>query len=159
MDVIHSVLDAITNLGSLPFVLIVLVFMLAVGPFNLFLDLLFAWLGVFILIAIIKLIFFKRRPERKGDKSVPSSFVDRIDQSTFPSFHSANATMLAIMLSLTFHNVWLSIFLTALALLVMASRIHLKKHYLLDVSVGSAIGIIASVLVIWIGNAMVFLPL
>jgi len=128
--------------------------MYAAGPLDLFVDLLLSWLGVFILIALIKLIFFKRRPERKGDKSVPTSFVDRIDQSTFPSFHAANAAMLAILLAFTFKNIYLSIFLAFLAISVMVSRVHLKKHYFLDVSVGAVIGIIASFFVLWAAHTI-----
>lgn len=144
MRIIHASLDAITNLGSLPFVVAIMVVSWFSEAESLFWNLLWSFLATFVLISLIKLIFFKQRPENKGKKTSPSNLIDRIDLSTFPSYHSANAATLAILFSIHFHSLVLTFFFAFMALCVMASRIELKKHYLVDVIFGAFFGILAT---------------
>jgi membrane-associated phospholipid phosphatase len=65
--------------------------------------------------------------------------------SSFPSSHAANALALAWMLSRRWPR--LRIPFMTLALLVCYSRMYLHRHYLSDVLVGAALGLVIAVLV------------
>ena len=150
MRIVHAYLDAITNFGAMPFIVTVMVVTWFTSQYSLFWNVLYSFVATFVLIALIKLIFFKHRPENKSAKAKPRGIIDRVDMSTFPSFHSANASYLAIFLSINFQNLALTVFFAFLAVCVIISRVVLKKHYVADVSVGTALGVLASAAVIYL---------
>jgi undecaprenyl-diphosphatase len=58
----------------------------------------------------------------------------------FVSSHAANTMGLAVLMSLTFRNRWLTASLLAYAVINAYSRVYLGQHYLLDVIMGAALG-------------------
>jgi membrane-associated phospholipid phosphatase len=110
-----------------------------------------AWklfVGFFVLYAAIipfRLLYFKERPDRVSHKNV----FQKIHASSFPSMHSARAIFFALILGMWAKN---TIFLAVLLILgagVAVSRVKLKRHDWIDISVGAVLGFVLGYL-IWI---------
>ena len=91
--------------------------------------------------ALIRLVYFKQRPDRSRTNNIWL----RIYNSSFPSVHAMRAVILSYFLSQI--NIFLSIF-WILGFLVCYSRIYLKKHYFSDVVVGAIIGLILCMIIL-----------
>ncbi|MAG02464.1 hypothetical protein CMI42_03945, partial [Candidatus Pacearchaeota archaeon] len=79
----------------------------------------------------------------RPEKQKYGNFVERIQASSFPSWHTARIVYLAIIISYLFSNNYLTILLIIIAGLVAYSRIYLKRHDYWDVLGGIVLGIIA----------------
>jgi len=84
----------------------------------------------------IKIIFPKKRPNGQIYKNT----LEKIDAGSFPSLHSSRITLVYLTLFTNADNIVLKIICIAIIILVMLSRILLKKHFLIDVIAGFAIG-------------------
>lgn len=126
-----------TSLGSVWFYIIVTVFSLLLNDYLLFGKLALGLVIIYTAIIILRLVFFKNRPEKYKYKT----FIDKIDAASFPSNHSARISFLAILFANYFNNIFISVFLALIALIVLYSRIYLKKHDLKDVLGGVILGI------------------
>ena len=131
----------LTSLGSLPFYTLVVLFFAAIS------DLITAVRLIIILFAIygitipIRLIFAKERPDAKENKNRSAGWIERVDLASFPSIHSARIAALAYAINV-YAGPLLQIFSIAAVILVIASRILLKRHYLIDTLAGAALGFI-----------------
>lgn len=67
--------------------------------------------------------------------------------NSFPSGHTATAFTVAVLLSLFYHNRYLTVVLMSMAILVGLSRIYLLQHFYIDVYFGSVIGFLNACLV------------
>ena len=79
-----------------------------------------------------------------------SHFVEGVtlhNYNSFPSGHTASAFALAVILSISTKNKWMRVLYLILAALVGYSRIYLSQHFMLDVLVGSLIGVISGILI------------
>lgn len=65
--------------------------------------------------------------------------------NSFPSGHTASAFALAIILSVSVKNKWYGLIFLFLAAMVGYSRIYLSQHFMVDVFVGSLIGVFSGV--------------
>ena len=81
-----------------------------------------------IILVPIRLFYFRDRPQ----KQTYSNFLERIDASSFPSWHTARIVLLAITAIFYFNNMLVNIISVVLAVLVGYSRIYLKKHDWMD---------------------------
>jgi len=128
----------ITTVGGTVFYLLVLIstFLLdeKIVAFKLVLGFLFS----FLIIVLIRLFYFKNRPQKEKYHTFP----ERIEASSFPSWHTARALFLALLFGSMGPSRTISIFLIILAVLVMYSRIFLKKHDGIDVLGGIVLGVI-----------------
>lgn len=127
----------ITELGSSTLTAIIA---LAIIFFNqeLALRIILGIVGVTIVSYLIKIFFFKQRPK----KQPRNTFIEKIDASSFPSVHTARITVIIFWLIVYFKNFYLTLFSILVGLLVVYSRIYLKKHYWSDVIGGFIISII-----------------
>ncbi|MEK6809115.1 MAG: phosphatase PAP2 family protein [Nanoarchaeota archaeon] len=91
------------------------------------------------IVIVIRLFYFKPRPKKKDY----SGLLEKIDASSFPSLHSARIVFLALIFSVHFADIYLTILCTIVAALVSYSRIYLRKHYLIDVVGGIVVGAVA----------------
>lgn len=143
---IQTYLDAvfrdITALGSFAFFLLLLLFILVSGKILLFRQLGYGFLFTFVAVIVIRVFYFKDRPHKQHF----SSFVERIDASSFPSLHTARVVMLVLFLIDFFKNDSVTAFLTVLAFLIMYSRVHLHKHDWTDIAGGIILGVITFLL-------------
>ena len=88
----------ITSLcGSFFFVLLILL-TLALSMQLLALKLIFGFILAWLVIIIVRLIYFRNRPKKESHSNV----FERIDASSFPSMHATRATFLAALLITTF---------------------------------------------------------
>ena len=68
---------------------------------------------------------------------------------SFPSGHSTTAFNVFMMLSIVVKNKLLKILCLLLAVTVAYSRVYLSQHFLIDITVGSVIGIVFILLAVW----------
>ena len=85
----------------------------------------------------VKLIFRRRRPTQrdpatKADIPLPLS-------PSFPSSHASMSTVGALTMSVLYPTLWPAF--AALAVVLTASRVYLRVHYLADVLVGVCLGL------------------
>ncbi|MBN1386192.1 phosphatase PAP2 family protein [Candidatus Woesearchaeota archaeon] len=126
----------ITSLGGFAFYAIITLSFLLLDQhlMSLFLALGFLFsLGVTI---IIRAVWFRKRPQ----KQEYSDWIGKLDASSFPSLHSNRAIFLMIALSRYFNEAYMTILLAVVALLVLYSRSHMKKHHVSDIVVGALLG-------------------
>ncbi len=72
--------------------------------------------------------------------------------SSFPSGHSITAFALCTLLAVFMHNSWLTILLSILAILAAFSRVYLAQHFVIDVLVGTWVGIFSAFIMIFVVN-------
>ena len=123
--------------GGFPFYGIVILSALLVGAIAFATSLILSLIAITIVIMVVRLAYFKARPGKRPKKY--KILYERIDNSSFPSIHTARSVMISIAL-LTQLN--LLPILLLMILLVAASRIYFKRHYMIDILVGWAIGAI-----------------
>jgi membrane-associated phospholipid phosphatase len=88
---------------------------------------------------IIRLIHFKPRPEPMPHHN----FIQKINASSFPSWHASRMVFLTLLFYKQFPRAWLLLILSFLTILVFYSRIYLKMHDWNDITGGVFVGIIA----------------
>ncbi len=103
-----------------------------------FFILFFGFMIAFLLTVLIRAVYFKERPKKQ---SITNIF-ERIDASSFPSLHTARASLLFFTLAHFINNYIISIFFVLAILSVASARILLKKHDIIDVIGGFILGIV-----------------
>ncbi len=136
-------IEDISSFGALPFFLFLSFFVLILGDFQLFWGLMLGLVFAYFITAIIRIIYYKDRPE----KMVYKNILEKIDASSFPSLHSWRIILISVLMSFYYKSVYLIIFLSILSFLVLFSRYYLKKHYLVDIIAGACFGMMEA---IWI---------
>ena len=71
---------------------------------------------------------------------------------SFPSGHTTTAFNVFLMLSIVVKNRLLKLLCLLLAVIVAYSRVYLSQHFLIDITVGSIIGIVFILLAVWWSN-------
>jgi len=137
---IRECLLAITALGTAFFYTILVLFLLAIKEYKLAEHLLVGIILCYIFVAVLRLFYFKERPEKEDYFNL----FTRINASSFPSLHAMSSMYTAVVLADAIKKPAASIFLVLVALAIAYSRIYLKKHYFIDVLFGFILGIIAS---------------
>ncbi len=92
------------------------------------------------IIAPIRLLFFKVRPDRQKF----SGLFTKIDAGSFPSMHSARSTVLALILAQFFTEPLIRTLLVLGVFSVVVTRVLLKRHWMIDVAGGVIVGLIVS---------------
>src|SRR3989338_938619 len=133
----NSVMKDVTAFGGITFYAVLLVFSYFYSM-NVFWTLLAGLFLMYIINVPLKLLFFKHRPAKMEYKAVWEKF----EASSFPSVHSARIVFLALVFWTTASPLALKAFVIPVAVLVMSSRIYLKKHFLSDVAAGIASGLV-----------------
>ena len=126
----------LTSLGGFVFFGMVLLLYLALQQWNLFLQLLIGVMLTMIIVVLVRTVYFKNRPKKQNYRD----FIERMDASSFPSWHTARIVFLSLQLAYFFNNLYVTLFTIFLAATVAYSRIYLKKHDWLDVSGGIVLG-------------------
>ena len=128
----------ISTLGGIFFYGFILIFLLIINQFALFKKLFLALIIIYFFSIILRYLFFKERPV----KEKYTNLIEKIDSSSFPSLHAGRATLYSLFayFNLEFK---LFIFILILSLIILYSRIYLKKHYYKDILVGVLIGILS----------------
>ncbi|MDD5086866.1 MAG: phosphatase PAP2 family protein [Candidatus Nanoarchaeia archaeon] len=133
----------ITDFGGFFFYFLILGTCLFLNELDLFFNLFLSFIFVMALGILIKLVYFKDRPK----KQKATNLFEKLDASSFPSVHAMRAVSLAFWLSLFFNNTVFTIYCFAIAIMVMYSRIYLKKHYFIDILGGILFSGIINILI------------
>lgn len=101
-----------------------------------------------LLVFFLKRIIFKGHPRPKtyfqDFEAISLHFVEGVkihSYNSFPSGHTLTAFALATFMALYYRNTGLSLLFLPLACLAGFSRIYLAQHFLIDVCVGSLLGV------------------
>lgn len=137
-------LDEVTRdaagLGGLAIYVLVAIIFFLLGNIKVAAELIIALALLYAVIAVIRTIFFRKRPDRQKY----SGFFTKIDASSFPSMHTARSLTLAIILATVFTQQTIRILLAIAVLGVAYTRIRLKRHYTSDVIGGLILGAVVA---------------
>lgn len=133
----------LTSLGGSVFYGLILLLTLLVGEIDLFIKLLIGYFFSLLIVILIRTFYFKNRPNKQKHQN----YLEKIDASSFPSWHATRAIFLALLFSYFFVNRYVTTSLIIMALFVSYSRIKLKKHDWVDVLGGLILGIVTFLLV------------
>ena len=142
----NDLIRDISSFGSLFAYLFVLFVFLIQKNYVLFNKLAIGLLFIYAIVIIIRSVYFKDRPK----KYPHSTFIERLDASSFPSLHAARITFLYAIFINYFKNYIFLILGVILVALVSYSRIYLKKHDKTDVFVGIFLGVVVYFVVNWV---------
>lgn len=131
----------ITSLAN-PLILILIPFIF-LGSSSAFYILLLALLINEIVASVIKIVFPKKRPTGQ----TYSNLIEKIDAGSFPSLHASRITLVYFTLLSNTDSLAIKAVCVLIVILVILSRIRLKKHYWTDVLGGFVIG-----LLIWVAS-------
>ena len=137
----HEITSDLSSPGSFfVYALVVAVFFVS-GNYNFALQLFVAAFSVSVATYFIKLFYYKSRPNNPRKVRYKDIFV-RLNESSFPSLHSARAAILGIAFVSLYQNVLAIIFAFFIIASVGTSRMALKKHYMSDVVAGIIFGLV-----------------
>jgi len=97
-------------------------------------------IAVALVVLVVKFTIRRHRPEGEW-----GSFYRSTDPHSFPSGHAVRAVLIAV-LAIGMGPWWLALILCIWAPLVMLARVAMGVHYLSDVVVGAALGLIAGLI-------------
>ena len=126
----------ITSLAN-PLILLMVPFIF-LGTSKAFYVLLIALLINEIVASLIKIVFPKKRPTGQAYTNI----IEKIDAGSFPSLHASRITLVYFTLVSNTTNNSIKIVCISVVILVILSRIKLKKHYWIDVFGGFVLGIL-----------------
>lgn len=144
--IVKVFLEQLTHLGGLVFYCIWLGLLLVAGQIQIFTGLLVSLIMVMGLGVIIRIIHFRNRPKPQRH----ANWLEKLDAASFPSLHAMRAVSLAFWGSLMLNSIVGTVYLFLLALLVIASRVILKKHFISDVFWGAVFSLIINLIVWWL---------
>lgn len=122
----------ITTFGGAIFYFLIILLAFAFNQTELAINLILGFIISLLILVPIRLLYFRNRPQ----KQTYSNFLERIDASSFPSWHTTRIVFLAIMGITFFNNTLITIISIALAILVCYSRLYLRKHDWIDLMGG-----------------------
>ena len=143
---VQEIIRDCSSLGSSVFVFLV-VGILFLKDYRYGLEVLFVWIVVEVIGNLIKWLYHKKRPNEQSY----SNILEKIDSGSYPSIHSARATLTSWMLHSTIGFPLL--FSIPLVFLVAISRLWLRRHYLIDILSGCALGLAIAYLVSRLSNS------
>ena len=146
LNLIKETIADTSAFGALPFYLFLIFLFLIFGETRLVIWLVLGFVLSFAVVIIIKLFYFKDRPQKKEYKNI----FERIDASTFPSLHSWRIIMILVFISYYYKSIYFAILLGVIAIIILFSRNYLKKHYWTDIIFGSLFGLLMSLFIIWL---------
>ncbi len=131
-----------TSLGGMFFYGLVVGGFFFLGDYDMVKRLLWVFIIITAISVIIRSVYFKDRPKKQKH----SSFLERLDASSFPSIHAARSVSLAIILGRASEAHLFFIFAIIVAAIICFSRHYLNKHDSIDIVAGIILGILAGCL-------------
>ncbi len=125
-----------TSLGN-PLILLLVPFAV-LGPCQAFYNLLIVLTVNELLCSAIKFFFHKPRPDGQKYKTI----LEKIDAGSFPSIHASRITIVYTTLIQATNSLALKLCFLLVILIVLYSRIALKRHFFIDILGGLSIGML-----------------
>lgn len=141
----------ITNFGGLLFYLFIIMYLGGLEYYSEFLILILGLIFSYCLVSLIRIFYYVDRPL----KQKYSNLLEKIDASSFPSLHSTRIVIISLVLGYLVKNIIFIVFLIVMSVLVMYSRIYLKKHRFVDLIAGVFLGAIIYYFSLYLVNLMV----
>lgn len=141
-----TLMQYITFFGSYLFGLLAVIALYLMQQKLFAVKLLFGGILLVIIEYAIKLFYKEKRPDfyKDHEKALFERFQER---SSFPSGHSGLIALFTTLLFRMYGNLSLTLMFAVIAVLVGLSRMYLKRHYVIDVIAGYAIGIVIAILI------------
>jgi len=137
---LNNFIEKVSAIGSIYIYLLIVLFLYSLSITQIANILLLALIILYIMSVPIRAIFFRERPI--PDKY--SNYIEKLKAGSFPSLHSARATIMFLTFSFMFiYEIYTILLLTIVYILILISRIRKKRHYISDVTGGVIIGLIA----------------
>ena len=133
-----DILRDISSFGSLVFYLFLLAIALVLKKGDLFARMVAGLILIYFITLILRTVYFKNRPV----KFSYSSYIEKLDASSFPSLHASRTAFLGSELSKYFGNPIFTAIMVVLILAIACTRVYLRKHDFIDVSAGIVLGIL-----------------
>ena len=138
-----KVFEEFTFLGGILFYGLVCLWFLFGEKYDYFIMLFAGVILIYVVTFLIRLFYFKNRPKKMKYRG----FIEKIDASSFPSVHAARITLLFVFFVKFFFKDLILISLSFMILvMVLSSRIYLKKHYFSDLLGGIFLGLFTSLI-------------
>ncbi len=134
----------ITSFGGMPLYLVVMFIFFIFKNYAILSYLGFGLVAAYAITLFFRIAYFKQRPERQKYKN----WLEKIDAGSFPSLHAMRGALLAVIMSVFFSNIILTILFAGLAIGVAVTRVFLKRHDPIDSGVGLIIGFIIGIVVV-----------
>ena len=142
--VFKAIINDASAFGGLFFYSSLVIFLFLNNMINFSIYLFISLVLIIMLIIPARLLFFRERPKKQRFNSL----LGKVDASSFPSLHTSRVMVILIGFFKFYQfNIFLNTFILLTGLLVMYSRIKLKKHYLTDIIGGIFFGGIIGYLV------------
>lgn len=125
----------ITTFGGAPFYFLITALFYLFNQTTVAIDLLIGFFFSLLVVIIIRTFYFKDRPQ----KHEHVTYIQKLDASSFPSWHTTRIVFMAILFIQFFNNTLLTVLFTITALVTTYSRIYLKKHDWTDLLGGIAL--------------------
>ena len=152
----RSTLDTVfvwvTFIGDGRFAIVICLIYLLLRRWSRACQLIAAFLVSALVAQILKNLFSMPRPKQDFPAGQYSYFIDGVTHigfASFPSGHSTSVFALATLLAIFDSNKRGNVIYLLVAVAVGYSRLYLGQHFLGDVLVGSAIGVLTAVLIHW----------
>ncbi len=137
--VTKNLLNHISALGSKEVTLLIPIFFFLNDQINLAIKIFSGLVIVYIIGIIIRLIYFKERPNKKPRNNI----LQKIDANSFPSMHSSRSTFITICLIQYFNfEIKIILFFSIIYITILYARIHKKRHDYKDLLGGIFLGIL-----------------
>lgn len=143
---LDEVMRDTTAMGGIAIYGFVTLLFLLLGKIDVFVMLVIGVILAYALVAPVRLLFFRKRPDKQKYKG----WISKIDAGAFPSMHSARATVFAVVLWQVFSEPLIRGLLVLGVLSVVVTRVLLKRHYVSDIIGGVIFGAIVGWITLWI---------
>ncbi|MFH1400541.1 MAG: phosphatase PAP2 family protein [Nanoarchaeota archaeon] len=140
--IVQVVLRLLSAIGGMPAAVVLALTTLMIDP-DAGVRLALALAISFAVVLLLRIVLFRKRPQPKRHHS----FIERVQASSFPSAHASRAGTFAAMAVVYLPAAWMAVTLI-FCVGICASRIILRKHHLLDVVAGAAIGTVCAAAVL-----------
>lgn len=140
---IKKIFDELTFFGGIAFSLFLILLLFILGRVRDSLNIFIGTIIIYFITLIIRLFYYKKRPNYESY----NNFLEKLDSSSFPSVHAARIMFLVIYALISFNILlYVKFLLGIIFILVIFSRIYLKKHDMVDIFGGIIVGILTSII-------------
>lgn len=145
-----NTIQDISSLGGNPVYFTAALLFLISNNMREFWALTIAFIIAYLTTMVIRFTWWQERPDHQRYHNLWEKF----DSGSFPSLHAARVTVLAVTVAVFYQNIWVAIAFAFGIFAVCFARIYLKRHRLIDVTIGTVMGLVLAWMVPQIINTL-----